>query len=113
MTGSARAAHADRLHYADGVDATPSHAGHDQAALVERRDWLIYDRRSECYWGPNRGGYFKSIADAGLYTEKAAREAEDFAKRYQRHEVARPLWAYREAIERLHAALSATPGGVR
>lgn len=74
--------------------------------MSERRDWLIYDKRSECYWGPNRGGYFKSIADAGLYTEKEARAAEDFAKRYDRAEVARPLSEHREAIERLWNALN-------
>ena len=75
-------------------------------------NWLIYDKRSECYWGPNRGGYFKSLASAGLYTEAEARAAEDFAKRYDRAEVAIPLEEHRERIERLHAALGprrATP----
>ncbi len=74
--------------------------------MSEPRNWLIYDGRSECYWGPNRGGYFKSIASAGLYTEVEAREAEDFAKRYDRQERAVPLSTFGEAIKRLHAALT-------
>lgn len=72
----------------------------------EPRNWLIYDQRSECYWGPNRGGYFKSIASAGLYTEKEAREADDFAKRYGRKEVAVPLSTFGEEIRRLYDALT-------
>ena len=83
--------------------------------MNERKDWLIYDRRSECYWGPNRGGYFKSLADAGLYTEAEARAAEDFANRYDRAEVARPLSEHMDAIRRLAEAvgLLAGPDGRR
>lgn len=69
------------------------------------RNWLIYDKYSECFWGPNRGGYWKSITNAGLYTEAEARKAEDFANRYGRGEVAVPLERYRPAIERLTFAL--------
>ncbi len=69
------------------------------------KTWLIYDRRSECFWGPNRGGYFKSLTDAGLYTEQEAKAAQDFAERYDRREVAVPLEKYRGAIKRLHTAL--------
>jgi hypothetical protein len=79
-------------------------------ALREPKNWLIYDTRSECYWGPNRGGYFKSIADAGLYTEAEAKDAQRFAETYGRREVARPLEEHREAIERLYAALLSAGG---
>lgn len=72
------------------------------------RDWLIWDGRSECWWGPNRGGYWKSIAHAGLYTEAEAKAAEAFAQRYtERKEKAIHISEHREAIERLHAALHA------
>lgn len=74
------------------------------------RDWLIYDGRSECYWGPNRGGYWKSLASAGLYTEAEAKAAEEFAKRYDRREKAVHISEHGEAIERLHAALTASRG---
>lgn len=70
------------------------------------KDWLIWDARSECWWGPNRGGYYKSLTDAGLYTEKEAKEAEDFARRYpDRKERAVPLSSRTDDIERLYAAL--------
>jgi hypothetical protein len=74
--------------------------------MSEPRTWLIYDTRSECYWGPDRGGYWKSIANAGLYTEAEARDAEDFARRYGRAEVAVPLTNFGAEIKRLAAALS-------
>lgn len=77
----------------------------------QHRNWLIYDRRSECYWGPNNGGYWKSIVDAGLYTEREAKDAEDFAKRYHRHEVAVPLEQFREKVTRLAEALDIPLGG--
>ncbi len=48
----------------------------------------------------------KSIASAGLYTEAEARDAEDFGKRYDRHEVAVPLSKFGEEIRRLYAALT-------
>ncbi len=73
------------------------------------RNWLIYDGRSECYWGPDRGGYWKSLASAGLYTEAEAKAAEDFAKRYNRLEIAVPLEQFRTQIEALYAALNPQP----
>ena len=88
------------------LDALPAAARPSEGAQQEPRDWLIYDERSECYWGPDRGGYWKSIAHAGLYTEKEAREAEDFAKRYQRQEVAVPLSKFGVEIKRLADALA-------
>jgi hypothetical protein len=72
---------------------------------MDLQNWLIFDERSECYWGPNRRGYFKSIADAGLYTETEAKAAEDFARRFGRHEVARSLSEFRDPILRLSVAL--------
>jgi hypothetical protein len=76
------------------------------SAREPERNWLIYDNRSECYWGPNRGGYFKSLASAGLYTEREAREAEDFAKRYGRKEIAVPLEQFRSQVVQLADALN-------
>jgi hypothetical protein len=75
----------------------------------EEKSWLIFDERSECFWGPNRGGYWKGLTHAGLYTEQEAREAENFAKRYGRNEVAVPLERYRAEIERLADALATRP----
>ena len=71
-----------------------------------KKNWLIYDRRSECFWGPNCCGYWKSIANAGLYTEQEAKAMQASAERSsERMEIAVPLEKYREAIERLAAAL--------
>jgi hypothetical protein len=81
---------------------------------LEKKDWLIYDRKSECFWGPNRGGYWKSIVDAGLYTEAEAKAAQASAERSsERMEVARPLEQYRAGIERLATALGPSAEAVR
>lgn len=45
-------------------------------AQDEKRDWLIWEGRSECWWGRDSGGYWKSLEYAGLYTEKEAKEIE-------------------------------------
>ncbi len=76
----------------------------------EKKDWLIWDARSECWWGPNRGGYFKSLVDAGLYTEVEAKAAEASARRSsERMERARPLSEFTDDIERLYTALHKSP----
>lgn len=73
------------------------------------KNWLIYDRKSECYWGPDRGGYWKSIASAGLYTEAEAKEMQACAERSsERMEIAVPLEQHREAVTRLATALGIT-----
>jgi hypothetical protein len=75
--------------------------------VIERRDWLIFNGTSECWWGPNRCGYWKSALDAGLYTEKEAKEQEAAAVRSQdRRDKAVHISELREGIERLAAALA-------
>ena len=94
-------------HLGDEKHSTPAAVGAVETAQppTPLKDWLIWDDKSECWWGPNRGGYWKSIAFAGLYTEAEAKAAEDFAQRYDRKERAVHISVHREAIERLHAAL--------
>ena len=83
------------------------------AGQLEKRDWLIWDGRSECWWGPNGGGYWKSIEHAGLYTEAEAKSAETSARRSsERKERAVHISEHREGIERLAAALAASPSPV-
>lgn len=73
------------------------------------RNWLIWEGKSECWWGPNKGGYWKSLEHAGLYTEAEAKAQQAASERTKgdRKDVAVPLSSKREAIERLYAALHA------